>query len=147
MIPISDPRQIVRFVVPGRAGPKVRGRTVFRRFAKPHTYTPDPTGYADRIVAAARQAGLKPAEGPVHLYIVEHRAMPKSWSAKERRAMAGKLVTTRPDILNVAMAVYDALTGVAYHDDAQAHGTQEAVWSDDAWTEVQVTQSAAQGGS
>lgn len=47
-------------------------------------------------------------------WITFHIAMPKSWSKKKKKLMNGKFHAQRPDIDNLAKALFDAL----YEDDS-----------------------------
>lgn len=78
--------------------------------------SPDLQEWRKAVAWSARAAGIKSAyEGPVRVVVVfdlplstSRRAQLKSW-----------LSDIRPDVDKLARAVLDALTGVAYHDDAQ----------------------------
>lgn len=78
--------------------------------------------------------------GPVMLVVVAHRTLPRGATARD----AGEPDTHKPDADNVAKIVADALTGVAWRDDAQV------VWMSSAkaprvtkggrdWLDIQVT--------
>lgn len=125
-------RQAVTFKVPGPPSPKHRPRVTWS-----HTYTPDPTGFADRVAGAASQAGVKVYDGPVEISFIIRRKMPKSWSRKQRRLMENTIACVTPDVYNVIMAIGDALTGVAYPDDK--HGTTgicQRRWAETDETEI-----------
>jgi Holliday junction resolvase RusA-like endonuclease len=86
----------------------------------------------------ARGDGRAGWDGPVVVALVAHRAMPASWP---KRRM-GDPDTSVPDVDNMAKLVMDALTGVAWKDDAQvvALVAAKAPRSGDRdWYEVEVT--------
>jgi crossover junction endodeoxyribonuclease RusA len=88
----------VKFTVPGVPVPKARPR-----IGNGHTYTPARTKAHERLVwAYARQAGVRPFDGPVTMWLEFHMPTPG-----------------RADIDNMAKAVLDALNGTAYADDKQ----------------------------
>jgi len=70
------------------------------------------------VKMAAHQAGLCPITGPVTLWA--EFILPKPVS-RTRRKDAGKAiaVATKPDADNLAKAVLDGLTGIAWRDDCQ----------------------------
>ena len=87
--------------VPGRPVPKPRPS----RAKAGHYYTPD-TGYEELVAGRWIEAHGKdpiPADVPVSLTL----------------GFFFKRVSRRPDIVNLIMAVCDALQGVAYEDDGQ----------------------------
>lgn len=65
-----------------------------------------------------------PITGPVMVRITAVFAIPKGFTAAQRAAaLAGQLyVTKKPDKDNIEKAIYDALNGLAWQDDAQVSG-------------------------
>lgn len=100
-----------------------KGRPRFTRNG--HTYTPDATSAAERLIAAcARGSEYKHTiEAPraVSVLLEAIYPVPKSWPKSKRKlALAGDLVpVVKPDLDNVVKLALDALNGVAYEDDAQ----------------------------
>lgn len=86
-----------------------------------HMYTPAATGQAEQAIRAAwvETHGLEWREwrGPVAVEIHVHREVAKSATKKD----AGRLVLYKPDVDNTAKLVLDALSGTAWHDDAQVY--------------------------
>jgi Holliday junction resolvase RusA-like endonuclease len=81
------------------------------------------------VKAAASEAmkGNEPFVGPLHAHFKFFRARPTSHYGTGRNAGEVKLSApfapaTRPDVLKLARAVEDALTGIVYRDDAQIIG-------------------------
>jgi Holliday junction resolvase RusA-like endonuclease len=82
-----------------------------------HTYTPEKTVQAERLIAlCAKAAGVKPLEGPVSVEVTAMFLVPNSWS-KKRKAEAN-WHTAKPDADNIGKLM-DSLNGIAYRDDAQ----------------------------
>lgn len=118
------------FEVPGPPSPKKRPRVVRTRGGGIHSYTPDDTLFLPRVAAFAKQAGVHVLDGPVEVNVHVLRAIPASASNKRRAAMMGQPAAVRPDGVNVLAAVWDALIGIAYHDDAQvAHSRFSRSWA------------------
>ena len=113
---------IVSFTVPGEARGKARPRVTR---GGQHTYTPDPGSWAESVTAAAVAAREDPSvaewKGPVELGIYVDRQMPQSWSKVKRAKALGRVCLTKPDSVNVAAAIMDALNHVLYFDDAQVY--------------------------
>jgi len=119
----------IRFVVPGRPVPMPRARIVLGR-EWPHGYVPAAARRAQERIACAflaaqSLAGMEPTvlaswEGPVFLSIVALWRC-KAGGIKERAAAEaeGQPRCARPDWDNVGKLVSDALSGIAYEDDAQ----------------------------
>ncbi len=113
-------QQKIKFVVPGK--PQGKGRP---RFSHGHTYTPEKTREYERQIATTYKKFYRnryiPAHHAIRVIITAVFAPPKSASKKARSKMlSGKCkYTSRPDIDNIAKAVYDALNGCAWADDAQ----------------------------
>jgi Holliday junction resolvase RusA-like endonuclease len=89
-----------------------------------HRYTPDNgvKAFRNHIAVMARLAGCKPVDGRVTIEMVFTFARPKSHFTKY--GVVKKGAPEFPghkcgDTDNLAKAVKDALTGIAYHDDTQ----------------------------
>ena len=66
--------------------------------------------------------------------------MPKSWSKKKRIDMDGKPHTQRPDIDNLAKALFDALYAL-YEDDSCIHTVAlKKVWSKNGYVKIEIGQ-------
>ena len=112
-----------RFQVGGKPQGKARPRVT----RSGRAYTPKKTERAEMGVAwSARDAGVRPIDGPVALEIVAIYEVPKSVSQRKRQAMLGEFRPVKPDADNVLKLVADALNGIAYGDDNQIVST--AVW-------------------
>ena len=114
---------VVKFSVEGV--PVGKGRPKFARRGNFVTaYTPAKTKtYEQQVADAARVAmgaKLRTME-PVQLNMDIFVPIPKSWSKiKRARALNGvEYPTTKPDIDNVAKAVFDAMNGIVFQDDKQ----------------------------
>lgn len=71
-------------------------------------------------VARAAVGEAEPLEGPLALELVFVVARPKGhYGVNGVKASAPLLPIVRPDVLKLARAVEDALTGIVYRDDAQ----------------------------
>lgn len=113
----------VAFTVPGKPKGKARHRTT----RSGRRYTPAKTIAAEREIAylfklAAREiAGSALMTGCVTLTTEAVFAVPRGWSKKLRAAaLAGEVAYTgKPDKDNIEKLVMDALSGVAWVDDAQ----------------------------
>ena len=124
------------FIVPGQARPKVRPQVT--RGGR-HTFTPDKWGYPGTVAGYARKAGLHPTDGAVEVHIIIMRALPKSTSKAE--AFYGQPVTVKPDGVNIEANIWDALTGIAYKDDAQvASWSGQMCWAKEHLVEITVIQ-------
>lgn len=87
-------------------------------------YTPRKTEVAEKAIRtmAKIEMGLRaPTDGPVRITYTAILPIPASWSRVKREAAAsGRLLPTgKPDTENLLKTPMDALTGVAYRDDAQ----------------------------
>ena len=92
-----------------------KGRVRFAR-AMGRTYTPDATAEAMQLIRQEwGDRPCAPAGVPVTVRIVTMRPIPKSRPKK----IVAEPDVYKPDADNVAKLVLDALTGVAYEDDAQ----------------------------
>lgn len=75
-------------------------------------------------VARETMAGRPPLDGPLELIVVFVMPRPKSHYrtgrfAAELKPNAPAVPTVKPDVLKLARAVEDAMTGIVYTDDAQ----------------------------
>jgi Holliday junction resolvase RusA-like endonuclease len=122
---------ITTFIVPGRP----RGKARPRLGRAGHVYSPDAGNFQSDVKALGLNSkndnGAELADGPVEMYIVIERRMPKAWSKKKKAAQLGAPAMGRPDINNVASAVFDALEGIYYYDDLQIGTvTVSRTWAD-----------------
>lgn len=113
----------IEFDVPGQPIGKGRPRaTSVAGHAR--LYTPKTTSdYEKTIGWCAKEAmrGRHPFAGPVACVMLIGMGVPKSWSAKDRRAaLAGEILpTSKPDTDNIVKAIFDGCNGVVYRDDVQ----------------------------
>ena len=104
-------------------------------------------GYRSDIINAWHQSGLSLIEGPVRLECLFafprpawhvwpiNRNHPK-WELRENAPM---FHVKPPDVDKLLRAVMDALTGHAYHDDAQVARIRGAkTWDINGWTRIEV---------
>jgi Holliday junction resolvase len=105
--------------------PRGKGRPrVDTRGAFPRIHTDGKTARYERSVRKIAQAAMKgraPLEGPVSVSLRFRMPIPKSATKRVRTAMAaGEIAHTgRPDLDNMAKAIFDALNKVVFADDAQ----------------------------
>jgi Holliday junction resolvase RusA-like endonuclease len=98
-------------------------------------------------------SGYRPLlEGPLHLELIFHVNRPKGHYGSGRNADKVKpgapwAPTVKPDLLKLARAVEDALSGLVYRDDAQivVETLQKAYTTGTARTEIRVVTVAAPG--
>lgn len=110
----------------GEAVGKGRPR-VSRRGNYVHTYTPEKTRVFEEAIRYEFMASTSETmpvygrETPLKAVIHIGTAIPKSYSKKKREAcLVGELAPSKkPDIDNILKAIFDALNGYAYEDDAQ----------------------------
>lgn len=124
---------MIRFTVYGKAQPAGSkrgfsrgGRTVVvdaNKNAKP--WKQEVTGAALGAMTVPANSDtigyhIKPLEGPLIVTFAFYVARPKGhYGTKGLRPSAPDYPTTRPDLLKLARAVEDAMTGVVYRDDSQ----------------------------
>ncbi|GAB3211304.1 RusA family crossover junction endodeoxyribonuclease [Nocardia tengchongensis] len=106
------PRAIPPLFVPGDAAPQGSKRHVGGGRMVESSKSVGP--WRERIALAAHGHGWTPGTGPVAVYLLFVRPRPLS-TPKSRRPPA----TKKPDLDKLSRAVLDALTGIAYADDAQ----------------------------
>lgn len=102
---------IVKGCVVGKGQPRMDTRSN-------RMYKPRKTQDAMNTVAAAYVAQLgrtKPCAGPVSVTVLAYKPLPKSRPKK----VVSEPFTVKPDSDNISKLVLDALTGLAYIDDAQ----------------------------
>jgi Holliday junction resolvase RusA-like endonuclease len=68
-----------------------------------------------------RAVGIEPLEGPLHVDLVAHMPIQKSWVKKKiQAALSGCLLhTSKPDASNILKLVEDAANGILFKDDSQ----------------------------
>jgi len=108
------------------ASGKVRGKGRPRFARRPGnlvvTYDPEQNRSYEaylKILAAKEMAGLPPVEHPVSLSVLVCLSPPSSWSKRKLELSEKIAPTLKPDLDNVVKMVMDALTKVAWKDDAQ----------------------------
>lgn len=112
------------FVVPGRAQP-AGSKRAFIRNGKAVVVDANPASGAWKervaLVAASAYGASPPIVGPVTLEVVVTMLRPQSdWLRSGALSKSARPhPTIRPDLLKLARAVEDALTGIVYVDDAQ----------------------------
>jgi len=115
--------ELIHFVVPGKPFGKQRPRVACRgKFRK--AYTPDETIAYENLVklfyTQVANGEMFPEDAELEIEIMAYYEIPKAASkVKREKMLSGEIrPTKRPDIDNVAKAIYDSLNKVAYHDDA-----------------------------
>lgn len=75
---------------------------------------------ADAAVAARSHSNVELLDGPLLLSLIFMLPRPKGhYGSKRLRPSAPRFPTVKPDLLKLARAVEDALSGIVYRDDAQ----------------------------
>lgn len=135
---------MICFKYDGEAVGKGRPR-VSRRGNYVHTYTPEKTRVFEEALLYSFMASTS-EELPVYKREVALKAdvyigmsIPKSFSKKKREAcLSGELMPSKkPDIDNILKAIFDALNGYAYEDDAQiVHIVADKFYAESPYVEV-----------
>lgn len=119
-----DPPGTIRFTVYGQ--PKTAGsKRAFYKAGMKHARVVEDNEksreWKGAVADAAAQAYCLPLlDGAIRLTLTFFRPRPKGHYGKSGvRASADKYPTTKPDVLKLARAVEDAITGVIWRDDAQ----------------------------
>ena len=123
--PIQTEPETLTFVVPGEPVPQPRARIVTKG-KKSWGFTPPEHpihAYRDGIAITAKAAGATVTEDAVSVTIAATFGRPKSHLNKSGLKKTAPLLP-REDVDNLAKAVLDALTGVAWHDDKQVASLQ-----------------------
>ena len=110
---------IVTFIIEGEPQGKGRHRTT----KTGHTYTPQKTLLYENWIKTCylSRVGEKMLQGPIKASIEAYYAIPKSKSKNVKAQMEKGIIrpVKKPDVDNIAKAVFDSLNGIAYKDDAQ----------------------------
>ena len=112
----------IRFTVPGNPFGKQRPKFA-RQGQFVRTYTPKETLQHEKVVAALYEKVAKGKQFkdkmPLDIQITAYYPIPKSTSKKKRKEMLEHQIrpVVKPDLDNIAKLIYDALNGVAWHDD------------------------------
>jgi len=113
----------IHFVVPGKPFGKQRPRVACRgKFSK--AYTPKETMAYENLIklfyTQKANGEMFPEDAELEIVIIANYEIPKAASkVKREKMLSGEIrPTKRPDLDNVAKAIYDSLNKVAYHDDA-----------------------------
>ncbi|AKG05541.1 hypothetical protein AAV35_012800 [Salimicrobium jeotgali] len=113
---------MVEFTIPGAPVAQGRPRAGKNRYGKTVMYDPAASrNYKKQVKLIAQQhAPKKPLEGPLNVFIVVHRPMPKSFSKQHRKQAEAGIIRpkTKPDNTNYAKGIEDAMNGVIYKDDS-----------------------------
>ena len=139
---------MINFIYKGEAVGKGRPR-VSRRGNYVHTYTPEKTRIFEEALLYTFMASTR-EEMPVYkreqALKTEVRigvAIPKSYSKRKREAcLSGELAPSKkPDIDNILKAIFDALNGYAYEDNAQIVQIRaEKFYTEDPYVEVTINE-------
>ena len=142
MITEADEMKNIRFTVKGNPFGKQRPKFA-RQGVYVHAYTPSKTLSREREIAAVymeEAKGRRFNKGQaLDIRIIAYYPIPKSTSKKKQKDMLEHRIrpTVKPDLDNVAKLVYDALNGVAWHDDNAIVDTQvRKFYSDDPRVEI-----------
>lgn len=99
--------------------------------------------YRQHIAAAAHDAGVSVTDQAVEVWISVRVPRPKSHMTKKGLRKSAPMLP-REDVDNVAKAVLDALTCVAWHDDKQVADLHvKKRYGDTGYTEVTIEQLSA----
>ena len=110
---------IITFIIEGEPQGKGRHRTT----KTGHTYTPQKTLLYENWIKTCylSRVGEKMLHGPIKASIEAYYTIPKSKSKNVKAQMEKGIIrpVKKPDVDNIAKAVFDSLNGIAYKDDAQ----------------------------
>lgn len=110
---------IITFIIEGEPQGKGRHRTT----KTGHTYTPQKTLLYENWIKTCylSMVGEKMLQGPIKASIEAYYTIPKSKSKNVKAQMEKGIIrpVKKPDVDNIAKAVFDSLNGIAYKDDAQ----------------------------
>jgi Holliday junction resolvase RusA-like endonuclease len=120
---------MVDFIVHGDPVPQPRARiSTAGGFARAYVPAKHPVHtYRQTVAQAAIEAGATITHGPVSVMILATWKRPKSHMTKKGVKPDAPMLP-RADVDNVAKAVLDALTGIAWNDDQQVQGLM--VWKE-----------------
>jgi Holliday junction resolvase RusA-like endonuclease len=141
-------KELLVIRVPGKPQAWERAGQLRKRGKPTIHYTPSATrNYKTAIglVASRAMAGREPSKFPIFLSVTFCLPIPSSWPRREKESALAeeRLPTSRPDLDNFAKGVKDALTGIAYADDAQVVILQlRKVYAAIPSTEIQVREIA-----
>lgn len=115
---------VITFEIPGKPQGKARPRVVRNKYTgKIHGITPQQTQDYESLVRWCWQSagGVNFADDLLEVHIVAEFAIPKSYAKKRVQEIEENHLrpTCKPDLDNIQKVVLDALSGLAYKDDAQ----------------------------
>ena len=134
----------ISFTIPGKPVPWGRARIGGGRAGKPKLFNPmKPEVWkkqAQPFINAAF-AGKEPCRGPTAVHVDFHFKHPKSWPRERKERTLYVTNKNLGDLDRLLNLLYDALGGVAYHDDSQvAIGSQGKYYTfDEERLEVRVS--------
>jgi Holliday junction resolvase RusA-like endonuclease len=140
-------------VVSGEPRPEAKRQRFFKRkgggvAVGARTDLPDRADWKAYVRHEARLVCDAPLEGPLTLVVRFTLVRPPSWSRRPTKAYPWPSVPyKKPDLDNLIKPVKDALTGIAWGDDAQV--VSEAIvkcWGDRYETTIEVQQEEAAWG-
>ena len=105
-----------------------RGKQRHRTGRGGHTYTPKLTTQYEAALRALWTGSPIPRHIPVQVSVLAIHVLPASWSKRKRAELAGRRRVGKPDVDNVGKIVLDALSKVAWRDDAQVAKLTVAQW-------------------
>ena len=110
---------IITFIIEGEPQGKGRHRTT----KKGINYTPTNTVLYENWIKTCylSRVGEKILQGPIKASIEAYYTIPKSKSKNVKAQMEKGIIrpVKKPDVDNIAKAVFDSLNGIAYKDDSQ----------------------------
>jgi Holliday junction resolvase RusA-like endonuclease len=115
--PVDQP---ITVIIDGIAVAKARPRMTRRGFPYTPAHTRRYEAHA-RLAAQLAMNGRSPITGPVRIEVLVELPIPTSWSQRKRAAAITSSVrpTSKPDIDNYLKAALDAISTIAFVDDAQ----------------------------